>query len=192
MVYKILIKKTSGGIVKNEIMSNKELTEDLHKTNIRTFEKRKEHSSSVDNIWGADLADMQLRSKFNKGISFLVFIIAMFSKHAWVIPSKDKKVITITNPFQKILDEPNRKPSKTWADKGIEFYNRSMKIWLEKNDIEMYSACNEGKSVVDGRFIKTLKNKIYKYRSSISKNVYIGKLDDVLINTTIHIIAKSK
>ena len=50
-----------------------------------------------------------------------------------------------------------------WVDKGSEFYNRSMNLWLEKNDIEMYSTNNEGKSVVVERFIRTLKNKIYKY-----------------------------
>ena len=66
-----------------------------------------------------------------------------------------------------------------WIDK---FYNRSMKSWLEKNNIEMYSAHNEGKSVVAERFIRTLKNKIYKYTTSFSKNVYINKLDDIVNN----------
>ena len=136
--------------------------------------------SILDNIWGADLADMQLISKFNKGIRFLLCVTIIFSKYAWVIPLKDKKGITITNAFQKILDESNRKPNKIWVDKGSEFYNRSMKSWLEKNDIEMYSTHNEGKSVVAERFIRTLKNKIYKYMTSISKTVCIDKLDDIV------------
>ena len=88
---------------------------------------------------------------------------------------KDKKGITITNAFQKSLKESNHKPNKIWVDKGSEFYNRSMKSWLEKNDMEMYSTHKEGKSVVDERFFRTLKNKIYKYMTSISKNVYIDK-----------------
>ena len=66
---------------------------------------------------------------------------------------KDKRGITITNAFQKLLKESNRKPNKIWVDKGSEFYNRSMKSWLEKNDIEMYSTRNEGKSVVAERFV---------------------------------------
>ena len=78
--------------------------------------------------------------------------------------------ITITNAFQKILDESNHKRNKIWTDKGSEFYNRSVKSWLEKYDIEMYSTHNKRKSVVAERFIKTLKNKIYKYITSISKN----------------------
>ena len=77
------------------------------------------------------------------------------------IPLKEKKCIAITNAFQKSLDQSNRKPNKIWVDKGIEFYNRSMKSWLEKNDIEMYSA-----HVSAERFIRTLKNKIYKYMTS--------------------------
>ena len=72
--------------------------------------------------------------------------------------------------LKKFLKESNCKQSKIWVDKGSEFYNRSMKPWLEKNDIEMYSTDNEGKSVVPGRFIRTLNNNIYKYMTSISNN----------------------
>ena len=75
---------------------------------------------------------------------------------------KDKKGITITNAFQKILDESKRKPKKIWVDKGSEFNIRSMKSWLEKNYIEMNSTHNERKSVIAERFIRTSKNKIYK------------------------------
>ena len=78
------------------------------------------------------------------------------------------------------MDESNRKPNKVWVDKGSEFYNRSMKSWLVKIDIEMYSTNNEGKSVVVERFVITLKNKIFKYMTSISQNVYIDKLDDIV------------
>ena len=65
--------------------------------------------------------------------------------------------------FQKILKESDTKPSKIWVDRGSEFYNRSMKSWLEKNGIEMYSTHNKGKYVIAERFIRTLKNKIYRY-----------------------------
>ena len=75
---------------------------------------------------------------------FLLCVIGIFSICAWVIPLKDKKGITITNDFQNILNESNRKPNKIWVEKGSEFYNRSIKSWLDKNDIEMYSTHNEG------------------------------------------------
>ena len=194
MVYKFFDKKTSGSGIKNENISNNQLAEELHKPIIRKFNKRKVHSAFIDNIWGADLADMQLISKFNKGFIFLLCVIDIYSKYAWVIPLKDKKGITISNTFQKILDESNHKLNKIWIDKGSEFYNRTMKSWLEKNDIEMYSTHNEGKSIIAERFIRTLKNKIYKYMTSISKNVYIDKLDDIANkhNNTYHSTIKMK
>ena len=85
-------------------------------------------------------------------------------------------------------------PNEIWIDKRSEFYDRSMKSWLEKNSIEMYSAHNERKSVVAERFIITLKNKIYKYMTSVSKNVYIDKLDDIVneYNSTYHSTIKLK
>ena len=125
------------------------------------------HSSFRDNIWTVDLADMQLLIKFNKRFRFLLCVIDIFSKYAWVIPLKDKKGVSIVNAFQKILKEFNRKPNKIWVDKGSEFYNNSFKKWLQDNDIVMYSANNKGKCVVVERFIRTIKNKIYKYMTSI-------------------------
>ena len=76
-------------------MSNEELAEELRKPIIRKFKKRKLYSSFIDNIWSADLADMQLISKFNKGIRFLLVVIGIFSKYAWVIPLKHKKVLQL-------------------------------------------------------------------------------------------------
>ena len=89
---------------------------------------------------------------------------------------KNKKDITITNVFQIILDQFGRKTNKTWVDKGSAFNNRSLKSRLQDNDIEMYSIHNEGKSVVAERCIRTLNNKIDKYMTSVSKNLYIDKL----------------
>ena len=152
------------------------------------------HAAFKDNIWGADLADMQLLSKYNKGIRFLLCVIDIFSKYAWVVPLKDKKGVSIATAFQSILIQSNRKPNKMWVDKGSEFYNASFKEWLRDNDIVMYSTNNEGKSVVAERFIRTLKRKICKYMTSISKNVYIDKLDDIVNehNNTYHTTIKMK
>ena len=102
--------------------------------------------------------------------------------------------ITIANAFQKILHEVNHKRNKLWVDKGTEFFNRSMKSWLQNNTAEMYSTHNEGKSVVVERCSRTLKNKIYKYMSSIYKNVYVDKLDDMVneYNNTYHSTIKLK
>ena len=104
---------------------------------------------------------------------------------------KYKIGITITNVFQKVLNESRCKPKNIWVDKGNKFYSRSTKSWLQDNDIEMYSTFNEGKSE---RFIRTLKNKIYNYMTSILKNMFIKKLDDIVnkYNNKYHAIIKMK
>ena len=195
MVYIFFDKKWKGsGVANNESKQNLQLAQELHKPIIKTFKKRTVYLGFRDNIWRADLADMQLISKFDKGFRFLLCVIDIFSKYARVVPLKNKKGITTTNAFRKILKESNRKPNKIWVDKGSEFYNSSFKKWLKDNDIEMYSIHNEGKSVVAERFIRTLKTKIYKYMKSIPKNVYIDKLDDIVggYNNTFHRTVKMK
>ena len=101
MVLKMFDKKTSGCGIKIKNISNKKLAEELHKPIIRKFNKRKAHSTFIDNIWGLDLADMQLISEFNKGFRFVLRVIGIYSKYTWVIPLKGKKGMTITNDFQK-------------------------------------------------------------------------------------------
>ena len=121
MIHKLFDKKTgSGSGIKGEIMSNRKLAEELQMPIIRKFQKWKVHWSFIDNIWGADLADMQLISTFNKGFWFWLCVIDIYSKCAWVVPLKDKKDNTITNAFQKILDESDHKSNKIWIDKGSE------------------------------------------------------------------------
>ena len=195
MVYKFFDSKVSGSGAKL-IPENEQLAEELHKPIIRKIEKRKVYSTFKDNIWGVDLADMQLLSKYNKGIRFLLCVIDIFSKYAWVVPLRDKKGISIVKAFQSILKQSNssQKPNKIWIDKGSEFYNAYFKKWLRDNNIVMYSIHSEGKSVVAERFIRTLKSKIYKYMTSISKNVYIDKLDDIVdeCNNTYHTAIKMK
>ena len=198
MVYNFFDKKSKGSGAKHVntklAPQNQQLAEELHKPIIRKFEKRKVHAAFKDNIWGADLADMQLLNKYNKEIRFLLCVIDIFSKYARVVPLKDKKDVSIVAAFQSILKQSNRKPNKIWVDKGSEFYNASFKKWLRDNDIVMYSTNNEGKSVVAERFIRTLKSNICKYMTSISKNAYIDKLDDIVneYNSTYHTTIKMK
>ena len=115
--------------------------------------------SFKDNIWSVDLADIQLISKYNKEMRYLLCAIDLFSKYAFVVPLKHKKGTTIANTFQSILCNSKRKPNEIWVDQGSECYNESFKKWLKGNNIEMYSTNNEGKFVVAERFIRTLKKK---------------------------------
>ena len=126
-------------------------------------------SSFKDNIWSVDLADMQSLSKFNKVFKYLLCVTDLFSKYAWVIPIKNKKGTSIVNAFEKTISDSNKKSNKIWVDQRSDFYNQSFKDFLKINNIEMYSTCNEGKSVVAERFIRILKNKIFKHMTTISK-----------------------
>ena len=118
----------------------------------------------------------------------------MYSNYPFVVPLKYKKGISIVNAFNKIIKQSNRKPNKIWVVQGGEFYNRVFKKWLSDNDIIMYSTYNEGKSVVAKRFIRTLKNKLYKHKTATGKNVYYDVLDDVVneYNNTKHNTVKMK
>ena len=126
------IKRTSGGALKNENMSNQ------HPFDLA-------HITKVSDLKVSELAEelhKPIMGKFEKGkvYSPIDTFIDIFSKCAWVIPLKDTKGITLTNFFQKFLDVSNCKPNKIWVDKGSEFYNRSMKSLLQDNNIEVYSA----------------------------------------------------
>ena len=214
MVYKFFDKKATAelsakhvmgsGIKKDTTKSTAEpsalarssliLADELHKPVIKKLNKRKVYSQFKDNIWGVDLADMQSLSKENKGIKYLLCAIDLYSKYAFVVPLKDKKGISVTNGFNKIIKQSKRKPNKIWVDQGSEFYNHVFKRWLSRNYIIMYSTYNEGKSVVAERFIRTLKNKLYKHMTATGKSVYYDVLDDIVneYNNTKHNTVKMK
>ena len=125
MVYKFFDKKSSGSGVVNK--SDAKLANELHKPVIKKFSKRKVYSSFKDIIWGVDLADMQLLSRQNKGVKYLLCVIDLFSKHAFVVPLKDKKGASVVKGFEKIVNESGRRPNKIWVDQGSEFYNKMFK-----------------------------------------------------------------
>ena len=178
MAYKFFDKKSIGSGTARP--SSSILADERHKPIIRKFNKRKLYSQFKGNIWGVDLADMQSLSRKNKGIKYLLCAIDLYSKYAFVIPLKDIKGISIVNAFNKITKQSSRKPNKIWVDQGGEFCNNVFEKWLSDNDINMYSTYNEGKSVVTERFIRTLKNKLYKHMTATGKNVYYDVLDGVV------------
>ena len=112
MAYKFFDKKSTSiadkytkgsgvtALTNKSVSQNQQLAEKLHKPIIKKIKKRKVYSAFKDNIWGADLADMQLIRKYNKGIRFLLCVIDIFSKYAWVVPLKDKKGVSIVATFQ--------------------------------------------------------------------------------------------
>ena len=198
MAHRFLDRKSSGRDVDAE--PNYLLANELHRQIIRKFKRRKVCSSFRDNIWSADLADMQSINKSIEGIKYVLCAINLFSKYAWVVPL-DNTGISIANAFQKAISkvgeaesEERRKPNKIWADQGGELYNKLFKRFLKINNIEMYSTYNEEISVVAERFIRTLKNKIFKHMAAVSKNVYFDVLDNIFnkYNNTVHRTTKMK
>ena len=104
----------------------------------------------------------------------------MFRKYGRVVPLKDKRGISMVNAFQKMISQKQKRNKILVAEGGV-FYNKFFKRFLKTNNIEMYSTYNEGKSVVAERFIKTLKNKIVKHMTAVSKKFYFDVLDDITI-----------
>ena len=133
---------------------------------------------------------MQSLNKYNREIKYLC-VIDLFSKYTWIVSIKDKKGTSIVKAFKKII---SKKGSQIKYRLTKVVNNKSFKYFLKINNIEIYSTYNEGKSVVAERFIRTLKNKIFKHMTAISKNIYFDVLDDVVnkYNNTVHRTIKMK
>ena len=151
----------------------KSLAEELHKPIRRKFKTRRVLVSGTDRIWAADLVDVQAFSKFNRGVKYLLAVIDVFSKYGWLIPLKDKTGKSVASVLETIFCE--RKPEKMWVDKGKEFYNRDV-----KDSIVLYSTENEENSSVVERWIRTMKENMWKYFSTHSTNVYINALPNLV------------
>ena len=133
---KTIVSKLIGTKVKFGIGVKKSLAEELHKPIKRKFKKRRVLVNGIDKIWAADLVDMQVFSKFNRDVKYLLAVIEIFSEYGWLIPLKDKTGKSVASALNTIFKE--RKPEKMWVDKGKEFYNKDV-----KDLIELYR--NEGK-----------------------------------------------
>ena len=157
------------------------LAEELHKPVRRKFKRRRVLVSGIDKIWAADLADMQAFSKFNRGIKYLLAVIDVFSKYGYLIPLKDKTGKSVASALKTIFKE--RKPEKMWVDKGKEFFNKDV-----KELIELYSTENQEKSSVVERWIRTMKERMWKYFTDNNTSVYIDILPDLVedYNNTRH------
>ena len=171
-------KKTLGLGVENH---NKILSEELHKPKRKNYPRRKIIVNDINEIFAADLVEMQKFAKLNKRYRYLLTCIDIFSKFAWVIPLKDKKGITIKNALQKIFNK--RKPKFLWTDKGKEFYNKQVETLLNENNIKLYSTNNsEIKSAVIERFNRTFKNMMYKKFTENNNTIFYNILDELVNN----------
>ena len=160
---------------------NKILSEELHKSKRKNYPRRKIIVNNINEIFAADLVEMQKFAKLNKGYRYLITCIDIFSKFAWVIPLKDKKGITIKNALEKIFNK--RKPKFLWTDNGKEFYNKQVQDLLNENNIKLYSTNNsEIKSAVVERFNRTFKNMMYKKFTENNNTIFYNILDELVNN----------
>ena len=143
--------------------------------------------SGNNKIWAADLADMRAFAKYNNENTFLLLVIDTFNKYGWIIPLKNKKGETVVKAFKTIFEE-GRIPEKLWTDKGKEFYNKKMDDLRKLYDIELYSTENEEKSSIAERWIRTMKEKMFKYFTDNNTYKYIDVLPDLVedYNNTVH------
>ena len=171
----------------NEESWQQQLADELHKPIKRNFTRRRVIVNHIDEIWAADLAEIQQFSKWNKGYRYLLMVIDVFSKYGWIVPLKDKKGETVMIAFQTIFKE-GRIPKYIWVDKGKGFYNKHLKDLLEKQNITLYSTENEKKSSVVERWNRTIKNKMWKQFTVQGNTQYIGILPKILkeYNNTKH------
>ena len=160
---------------------NKILSEELHKSKRKNYPRRRIIVNHIDEIFAADLVEVQKFSKLNRGYRYLLTCIDIFSKFAWVIPLKDKRGITIKNALEKIFKQ--RKPKFLWTDNGKEFYNKQVETLLNENNIKLYSTNNsEIKSSVVERFNRTFKNMMYKKFTENNNTIFYNILDELLNN----------
>ena len=173
------VRKYGTGYIKKKKFTT--LAEELHRPIKRKFKKRRVIVNGIDKIWAADLADMTAFKDYNDGYTFLLLVIDTFSKYGYLIPLKNKKGETVADALKDIFKK--RKPEKLWTDKGREFYNKDV-----KDLVELYSTENEEKSSIAERWLRTIKEKMWKYFTDNNTYKYIDALPDLVedYNNTVH------
>ena len=154
------------------------LAEELHRPIRKHFAKRYVFVRNVDDIFGADLIDMQAISKQNKGFKYILMVEDIFSKYGWAVPLKTKTGVAVRDALKRILD--HHVPKKLWVDAGREFFNKEVKGLLKKHDITMYSTENDEKCSVVERWNRTIKTKLWKYFTANGTRKYIDILDALI------------
>lgn len=145
----------------------------------------------IDSHWEADLIDMQELSNLNKGFKYMLTVIDVLSKYAWVVPMKNKTAAVTAAAFSQIFAK-GRVPRNLRTDAGKEFENQTVQNLLKKRSINFYTARNRTKAAVVERFNKTLKTKMWKYFHATNKKRYIDVLEDLVksYNASIHSVTK--
>ena len=154
----------------------RDLAYTLHKPRRRRFPTVPVIVGGLDDQWVADLVEVQPLAKYNRGIRYLLTVLDVLSKYAWVQPLKDKTGVALVHAFEKILKGRRRHPNRLQTDRGKEFYNRTFQRWLDEQGIQHFSTEWDAKASVVERFNRTLKERLYRYFTAANTLQF----DDVL------------
>lgn len=169
-------------------MSKRSVVNEIHKYTRINFPRRHVVMRDIDDLWQADLIDMQSVSKINNGYNYILAVIDSFSKYAWAIPLKSKNKDLVIEAFQSLLQK-GRIPKNLQTDHGTEFYNDKFKKMINLHNINHYSTYSTKKASIVERFIRTLKNKLFKEFSLQGSYKWMKGLLDKIIkiyNNSIH------
>jgi transposase InsO family protein len=147
----------------------------LHRPLRHKFHRRKIIVSGIDDQWQADLMDVSNLKAYNDGVTFLLTVIDILSKMAWVVPLHKKTGPSIVRAFQGIFKQ-GRKPRKLNTDQGTEFLNSTFQGYLRKEGIHFFTSKNEPKCAVVERFNRTLRQKMWKHMMAKQTHRYITVL----------------
>jgi hypothetical protein len=176
-------------------MTKEQIVNEIHRSARKNYRRRPVILKEIDDLWQADLLDLQKFHTFNKGYKYILVVIDAFSKYAWCVPSKSKTKTEIKNAFEKIIKSYKRIPDNLQTDFGTEFYNNEFERFLISKNINHYSTYSVKKASIVERLIKTLKGKLFRYFSFIGNYKWVGKpLDDIVqsYNQTVHRTTKFK
>ena len=173
-------------IDKEEFMA--QVSKEWHKPFTKKFKRSKVISLGIDDVWGADLVDMQEWEAQNDGYKYMLNVVDVFSRFAWSEPLKTKSAKEVLDAFKKIVSEAHKPPIRFWVDQGTEFYNSSMKAYLKKTGTVMYSTFGEHKVANVERFNRTLKTVMWKEFTRKSTRRWITMLPGLIksYNNTVH------
>ena len=172
--------KTRPGKAKVQGWLNTQDTYTLHKPVRYNFPRRRVRVGGIDHQWQADLVDVARLSKENDGYKFLLTVIDVLSKYAWVLPLKDKTGRSLVEAFELIFDE-GRVPDRLQTDKGTEFLNRVFQGFLKKRDVKHFTTHNvETKASIAERFNRTLKTRMWRYFTHKDTHHYLDVLPNLV------------
>ena len=174
-------------VKKAKTLLEKDLGYTLHKPRRQRFKTLPVVAEGLDHQWVADLVEVQTLSKYNRGYRYLLTVIGVVSKYAWVQPLKDKTGVQLVKAFEKIL-KTGRRPIQLQMDRGKEFYNKTFQQFLEKEKIHHFSTEGDAKASVVERFNRTLKTRMYRYFTSPNTLRYEDVLQSLMrgYNATKH------